>query len=329
MAAYAPLLANIDHVQWRPDLIWFDNDESWGTTSYQVQKLFMNNVGDRTVPSRFTGPVIQPRGITGAVGLSTWATAARYDDVQVTGTDGAVLFRDDFANGAGQWTSVEPRGAWSVVDGQYQQSDTGALDTLVKAGNITATDYDLTLKATKLSGAEGFLVAFGVQESGELYWWNLGGWNNTQGAIQKGAGGSKSIVIAKPNSVEAGVTYDIRIEVRGTTVRLFLNGQEWGSFTDDQVSQPFAQVVTRDDRTGELIVKVVNAHDTPAVTRVDLGRQRVRGTARMTVITGDPGEQNTRSGEPIQPVTSTVRVGSAFTRTFPPNSVTFLRIRTR
>ena len=329
MAAYAPLLANIDHVQWRPDLIWFDNDESWGTTSYQVQKLFMNNVGDRTVPSRFTAPVIPPRGITGAVGLSTWATAARYDDVQVTGTDGAVLFRDDFANGAGQWTSVEPRGAWSVVDGQYQQSDTAALDTLVKAGNITATDYDLTLKATKLSGAEGFLVAFGVQESGELYWWNLGGWNNTQGAIQKGAGGSKSIVIAKPNSVEAGVTYDIRIEVRGTTVRLFLNGQEWGSFTDDQVSQPFAQVVTRDDRTGELIVKVVNAQDTPAVTRIDLGRQRVRDTARMTVITGDPGEQNTRSGEPIQPVTSTVRVGSAFTRTFPPNSVTFLRIKTR
>jgi alpha-L-arabinofuranosidase len=247
----------------------------------------------------------------------------------VTGTDGAVLFRDDFANGAGQWTSVEPRGAWSVVDGQYQQSDTAALDTLVKAGNITATDYDLTLKATKLSGAEGFLVAFGVQESGELYWWNLGGWNNTQGAIQKGAGGSKSIVIAKPNSVEAGVTYDIRIEVRGTTVRLFLNGQEWGSFTDDQVSQPFAQVVTRDDRTGELIVKVVNAQDAPAVTRIDLGRQRVRGTARVTVITGDPGEQNTRSAEPIQPVTSTVRVGSTFTRTFPPDSVTFLRIGTR
>ncbi len=329
LAAYAPLLANIDHVQWRPDLIWFDNDESWGTTSYQVQKLFMNNVGDRTVPSRFTGPVIPPRNITGAVGLSTWATAARYDDVKVTGTDGAVLFDDDFGDGADQWSPVEPRGVWNVVDGAYVQSDTAAQDTLVKAGNITAADYDLTLKATKLDGAEGFLVAFGVQESGELYWWNIGGWNNTQGAIQKGVGGGKEIVIAKPNSVETGVTYDIRIEVRGTTVRLFLNGTEWGSFTDNQATQPFAQVVTRDDRTGELIVKVVNAQDREAVTRIDLGRQKVRGTARMTVITGDPGEQNTRSAEPIQPVTSTVRVGPRFTRTFPPNSVTFLRIPTR
>jgi hypothetical protein len=46
------------------------------------------------------------------------------------------------------------------------------------------------------------------------------------------------------------------------------------------------------------------------------------------VITGDPQEQNTRSAEPIQPVTTTVKgISSKFTRTFAPNSVTFLRIR--
>ncbi|AGZ43306.1 putative alpha-L-arabinofuranosidase [Actinoplanes friuliensis DSM 7358] len=330
MASYAPLFANVDHVQWRPDLIWFDNDESWGSTSYQVQKLFMTNVGDRVVPSRATGRVIQPKPITGAVGLSTWATAAAYDDVRVTSPGGAVLFSDDFSDGAGQWTPVEPRGAWSVVDGAYRQIDTAALDTLVKAGNITATDYDLTLKATKQSGAEGFLVAFGVQDSGELYWWNLGGWNNTQHAIQKGAGGSKEIVLAKPGSITAGQTYNIKIEVRGTTVRLFLDGAEWGSFTDDQVTEPFAQVITHDDRTGELIVKVVNAQDTPAVTTVDLAGRKVASRGRMTVITGDPQEQNTRTAEPIQPVTTTVTgLGSTFTRTFAPNSVTFLRLETK
>ncbi|MEV4701975.1 alpha-L-arabinofuranosidase C-terminal domain-containing protein [Actinoplanes sp. NPDC049316] len=331
MASYAPLLANIDNVQWRPDLIWFDNDESWGSTSYQMQKLFMTNVGDRVLPSRATGRVVQPKPITGAIGLSTWATAATYDDVKVTAPDGTPLFADDFDDGdADGWTVVEPRGSWSVTNGAYTQSDTAAQDTLVKAGNITATDYDLTLKATKNAGAEGFLVAFGVQESGELYWWNIGGWNNTQGAVQKGAGNSKEIVIAKPNSVVTGKTYDVRIEVRGTHVRLLLDGQEWGSFTDDKVSEPFAQVVTRDDRTGELIVKVVNAQHTPAVTTVDLGGLRVAPTARMTVITGDPGEQNTRSAEPVQPVTTTVGgIGATFTRTFPADSATFLRIRTR
>ncbi|WP_239152604.1 alpha-L-arabinofuranosidase C-terminal domain-containing protein [Virgisporangium aliadipatigenens] len=333
MASYAPLFANIDNTQWRPDLIWFDNDESWGTTSYQMQKLFMNNVGDRVLPSTFTGPPgsTDPKPITGGIGLSTWGTASTYDDVKVTGTDGTVLFSDDFNGGnADRWTPVEPRGTWSVVNGAYAQSDAVAEDTLVKAGNITATDYDLTLKATKQSGREGFLIAFGVQPNNELYWWNIGGWNNTQGAIQKGEGGGKEVIYAKPQTIESGHTYDVRISVRGTRMTLFLDGVEWGSYDDNQApGQPFAQVVTQDDGTGEMIVKVVNAQDKPAATKLDLGR-RVKGTATMTVLTGDPGEQNTRTAEPILPVTTTLRgVKQRFMHTFPANSVTFLRIRTR
>ena len=331
MASYAPLLANIDNVQWRPDLIWFDGDESWGTTSYQMQKLFMTNVGDRVVPSRVSGAIARPKPITGAIGLSTWATSATYDDVQVTAPDGTSLFADDFDDGdANGWTSLDHRGAWSVTGGGYTQTDTAALDTLVTAGNITATDYDLTLKATKNAGAEGFLVAFGVQPGGELYWWNIGGWNNTQDAVQKGAGDSKEIVLAKPGSVQTGKTYDVRVQVRGTKVTLLLDGVVWGSFDDNRATEPFAQVITHDDRTGELIVKVVNAADTPALTRIDLGGLHVARTGRMTVLAGDPQEQNTRSASPIQPVTTTVGgLGSDFTRTFPADSVTFLRLRTR
>ncbi len=96
------------------------------------------------------------------------------------------------------------------------------------------------------------------------------------------------------------------------------------------MTAPVAQVITRDDRSGELIVKVVNAQDTAAVTRIDLKGLKVRDRARMTVITGDPAEQNTRSAEPIQPAVSTVSgISSDFTRTFPANSVTFLRLKTR
>ncbi|MET0425895.1 MAG: alpha-L-arabinofuranosidase C-terminal domain-containing protein [Actinoplanes sp.] len=332
MASYAPLLANIDNVQWRPDLIWFDNDESWGSTSYQVQKLFMNNVGDRVVPSKVAGgKVVVPQPITGRVGLSTWRTAARFDDFRVTAPDGAVLFADDFSDGnAAGWSPVANRGAWSVADGAYVQTDVAAEDTMVAAANITATDYDISVKATKTAGDEGFLIPFGIQESGAFYWWNLGGWNNTQGAVEKGFTSAKEQLLTKPNTVVTGQTYDLKIQVRGTKVTLILDGQEWGSFDDNRVIEPFAQVVTHDDRSGELIVKVVNAADTPALTKVDLGGRKVAKTGRLTVITGDPQEQNTRSAEPIQPVTTTINgLGSAFTREFPANSVSFLRLRTR
>ncbi|MFI9526153.1 alpha-L-arabinofuranosidase C-terminal domain-containing protein [Micromonospora rosaria] len=330
MASYAPLLANVDHVQWRPDLVWFDNDESWGTTSYQVQKLFMTNVGDRTVPTLATGPTLGPQDITGSIGLSTWATSATYSDVRVTAPDGTVLFRDDFSAGAGQWTPLAHRGTWSVSGGGYTQSDTAALDTLVKAGNITTGDYDLSLKAKKNAGAEGFLIGFGVKDAGTYYWWNLGGWNNTLGAVEKATNGAKETLISKANQVTTGTTYDITVKVRGNRVTLLLDGEVWGEFTDDRVTRPFAHVVTTDEATGDVIVKVVNAQEKAAVTRIDLGDLAVEPTARMTVISGDPGEQNTRSAEPVQPVTTSLDgVTSSFTHTFEPYSVTFIRIGTR
>ncbi|MEU4239118.1 alpha-L-arabinofuranosidase C-terminal domain-containing protein [Actinoplanes sp. NPDC026619] len=335
MASYAPLLANIDNVQWRPDMIWFDNDESWGSTSYQMQKLFMNNVGNRVVPSTTSGGgVVQPQPVTGRVGLSTWATAAKYDDLKVTGTDGATLFSDDFNDGnADGWSTLSNRGTWSVQDGAYVQSDAAATNTMVAAAtDITATDYDITLKATKTAGAEGFLIPFGIKNSDTWYWWNLGGWNNTQGAVEKASGSAdaKEQIITRADTVVTGQTYDLKIEVRGTKVTLIKDGVEWGSFDDNKVSEPFAQVITHDDRTGELIVKVVNDQDKAALTKVDLGGLKVAKTARMTVLAGDPGEQNTRSAEPIQPVTSTINgIGSTFTRSFPANSVTFLRIKER
>jgi alpha-L-arabinofuranosidase len=220
-----------------------------------------------------------------------------------------------------------------VQNGAYVQSDAAATNTMVAAAtNITATDYDITLKATKTAGAEGFLIPFGIKNSDSWYWWNLGGWNNTQGAIEKASGSAdaKEQILTRPDSVVTGQTYDLKIQVRGTKVTLIKDGVEWGSFDDNKVSEPFAQVVTRDNRTGELIVKVVNAQDKAAVTKIDLGGLKVARTAKMTVLAGDPGEQNTRSAEPIQPVTSTVGgIGSTFTRTFPADSVTFLRIKER
>ncbi|SDQ51075.1 alpha-L-arabinofuranosidase C-terminal domain-containing protein [Flagellimonas zhangzhouensis] len=45
MTSYAPLMAHAGGWQWAPDLIWFDNLQSYGTTNYQVQKLFANNSG--------------------------------------------------------------------------------------------------------------------------------------------------------------------------------------------------------------------------------------------------------------------------------------------
>ncbi|MFI9763584.1 alpha-L-arabinofuranosidase C-terminal domain-containing protein [Streptomyces sp. NPDC051963] len=327
LASYAPLLANEDYVQWRPDLIWFNNHASWNSANYEVQKLFMTNVGDRVVPSTATGTPDVSGPITGAVGLSTWATSAAYDDVKVTGEDGTTLLSDDFSGDASQWTPGGT-GSWSIQDGQYVQTDTAAENTLVTAGDPTWQNYDLHVKATKKSGKEGFLVAFGVKDTGNYYWWNLGGWNNTQSAVEQAVDGGKSTLMSKAGSVETGRAYDIDIKVRGRQVTLLLDGQEWGSFTDDKPAEPFRQVVTEDAKTGDLIVKVVNAQSAAARTAIDLGVAEVAAKARVTTLAAEPEDMNTETDTPVTPVTSTFRgAAEKFTYTFPANSVTFLRIR--
>jgi alpha-N-arabinofuranosidase len=50
MASYAPLFAHEEGWQWRPNLIWLDNLNIYGTPNYYVQKLFARNRGDLVLP---------------------------------------------------------------------------------------------------------------------------------------------------------------------------------------------------------------------------------------------------------------------------------------
>ncbi|WP_031425207.1 alpha-L-arabinofuranosidase C-terminal domain-containing protein [Flavimarina sp. Hel_I_48] len=45
LTSYAPLMAHAEGWQWTPDMIWFNNLESYGTPNYYVQKLYATNRG--------------------------------------------------------------------------------------------------------------------------------------------------------------------------------------------------------------------------------------------------------------------------------------------
>ena len=45
MATYAPLFAHVEGWQWRPDLIWYNNNKMFKTVSYFVQQMYGQNKG--------------------------------------------------------------------------------------------------------------------------------------------------------------------------------------------------------------------------------------------------------------------------------------------
>lgn len=58
MSSYAPLFAHVDGWQWKPDLIWVDNLNAYGTPDYYVQKLFSLNKGTHVVPITLNNDVV-------------------------------------------------------------------------------------------------------------------------------------------------------------------------------------------------------------------------------------------------------------------------------
>jgi alpha-L-arabinofuranosidase/regulation of enolase protein 1 (concanavalin A-like superfamily) len=332
LASYAPLLSNESHVQWSPDAIWFDNDESWETPNWEVQKLFGNNVGDEVAPSTFDGPVNAPEDIGGGVFLSTWSTSAAYDNVTVTANDtGETLFSDQFAD-ASQWSPQS--GTWAVGNGRYVQSSTTVNDArsiINGAYGKDWTNYTLELDATKLSGAEGFLVGFGAKATNSFYWWNLGGWNNTRSVLQRANGGSANEVKAlEGRSVTTGQTYHVKVVVDGSNIKLFLDGELQMAYDQPQASEKVFQVVTRDKATGDLVAKVVNTSTSPVRTNVNVSDVQVGPTATVTTLAGAPSAVNTKADpNRVKPVTRQVSgIDESFTYEFPASSVTFLRMTT-
>ncbi|MEV0820799.1 alpha-L-arabinofuranosidase C-terminal domain-containing protein [Nonomuraea rubra] len=326
LASYAPLLANVDYVDWTPDLIWFDNDQAYGSPSYHVQRLFSTNVGERVVPSTFEGETRPVEDIKGAIGLGAWNTAVRYDDVKVTAADGTVLLSDDFSAGAGAWTPGQ--GTWAVQDGAYAQT-AQVEDARSTAGSADWSNYTIELTARKTAGAEGFLVMFGVRDTGNFYWWNVGGWNNTQSAIEKAVNGGKSSIATSSTTVETGRDHHLKVQVSGRRITTWLDGQQVNDFVDSSRVEPLYQVVSRDGRS--VTLKVVNAQDTAVRSSVDLGSARFRPSATVTSLTGAPSDTNSIADpDRVAPVRRQVNgFSSAFTYDFPAHSVTFIELTER
>lgn len=154
--------------------------------------------------------------------LATWGTTAVFSNVRITTPDGRLLMPDAVAAESIFWAPTG--GAWQVADGALRQTDANAYGQPMVCYVPVGNDATISLTARKESGAEGFLVAFSFVDTDNYVWWNLGGWNNSQHAIERCAEGQKSILDAVPGSIQTGRDYDLRIELDGARVRCYLDG---------------------------------------------------------------------------------------------------------
>jgi alpha-L-arabinofuranosidase len=330
MVSYAPLLA---HVEGRTELtgapppwhgmIYFDGTRVFGTASYHLWKLFSQNRPNCAIKMELTFPNTKPAVVAGQIGVGTWDATAEFKDIRVV-RDERVLYQSDFFQSAQDW---KPEGGqWNMSDGVYRQNRRGL--GLSYVGDEQWSDYTLTLKARKLSGGEGFLIVFG-RKDGDKYWWNLGGWGNSQHAIEFNQTPAGRPVRGR---IENDRWYEIKIALSGNRIRCYLDGELLHDATAPS-AQKFFATSGRDDHTGEIILKAINTGDNSVSASLKLlGVERVLGDATVTVLQSASLSDNNSLEKPTQVVPKESHIqnaGTDFSHDFAPHSFTVLHLKTR
>jgi alpha-L-arabinofuranosidase len=322
MSSYAPLLSHVSWKAWNPNALVYDQSRVYGTPSYQVQALFAGNRADRVLPVRVEQPGPSLETPHGLAGVGTWRTQAEFKDLRVT-QGGKSLYASDFSGGLSGWKTS--RGKWEVADGALRQTGREE-DARALVGDPSWSDYTLSVNARKLGGDEGFLIMFQAPGDQTKSWWNLGGWDNTLHALEVPGVPLRQI----PGKIETGRWYDIRIELHGQQIKCYLDGKLVQEATRTTPPSLFA-VAGRDEKTGETVLKVVNASGQPLGTAVELrGAKEAAVKGKAITLTGaGPLEENSfATPDKIAPREEALKASApTFTRTFPAHSVTVLRLK--
>ena len=328
MGAYAPLLCNAKHKAWPINLINFDTYRWFGLPSYYVQKMFSNNQGTSVLPFAVeNNPAIETPQSRGCIGFGTSMTSAEFKDVVVSASNGKILLKPDFAKLDQNWRQTG-KGLWSVKDGVLKQS---AIEQEVNIfmGDSTWKDCTITLKARRISGENGFQIFFHNRNKNDQNRFEVGGWNNSVTHLEMGMSS-----VEMKGEAKAEQWYDVKIEINGGNVRAYLDGKLTQEISDKALAvKSLIMSAVKDDKSGDVILKIVNASTKAIKAEIDLKDANVfTGKGKAIVLTSvSPLDENTlENPKKVYPITENVKLnGADCKRTFPGNSLTVIRLGTK
>jgi alpha-N-arabinofuranosidase len=150
LTSYAPLFAHADGWQWTPDLIWFNNLESYATPNYYVQQLYGNNPGTDLVAVTEGG-----KAITGQNGL--FASAVTDKNTK------EVIIKVVNTTAQAQKTDISVKGSKLANSGKIitLKGDTLSAENTFGTENIAPKESEFKLNGGKINvsvPAQSFMI---------------------------------------------------------------------------------------------------------------------------------------------------------------------------
>ena len=236
LACYAPMLCNVDYINWAPDMLWFNNHEIVKTPNYYVQKMFMEHQGSDAVRFELENldeiiSLTDNKNIAGKLSIIGNDVEGRIWDVKLTDyTTGAVTQLPEIA--------VTTENLENVL------------------GNIDSSDYALEFHFQRTAGRKGLKIFFGENEKGDKIQWEFGGWDNWDCNLTTIYNGRGSTISHRIFHVE-DIEYTLRLEIKERHIKTYVNGVLWNDVTD-RLPELEELYVTASIEQNKTILKVVN-----------------------------------------------------------------------
>ncbi|SFD61628.1 Alpha-L-arabinofuranosidase C-terminus [Chitinophaga sp. CF118] len=328
MSSYAPLLVNVHDVDWPVNLINFDAANSFARISYYTIKMFNENRPDVNLATTVVATPSAAPAFTGGIGLSTWDTQSEYKDIEVRNGD-QLLYKSDFVHKPEEWQLL--RGKWNVQDSALAQTAEGAQLMAILKGKTFDT-YTLTLKARKKDGFNAFIIPFAVKDSNTCLRAHIGSYVNQNCVFERVTGGYDVSDVSDQkrlkHPIEKDRWYEIRLEVKADQVDCYLDNEMLMSYREP--AKVFA-ISGREENTGDIIVKIVNAGATTCNSNIELdGNAMINKTATLITLASDKETAENSFEKPVAytPVQQQVSVTSgSFHLSLAPYSVNVLRLK--
>ena len=294
LACYAPLLCNVNYINWKPDMIWFDNHQAYGTANYYVQKLFMNHQGDDRIELEMTGiddSVTMQDDPKGGFGLRTEPdTVVRYSQIMIEDIQNGTIWKDSEVYFVGdnveQYISADP-------DARVVTED-------ILLHTVESDHYIITVKGEMLYGRRGFMLQYGNRDEKNRYQWEIGGWQNMDSALTQDIAGRNSCLTQSSFTVAADREYELKLEIEGRHLKAYIDGELIHEIYHAPVKiEPLYTAASVDCQTGDIIVKLVNVQKRPIDTVLHMeGIEQAKGTAY--IMSGFALEDENSFAEPLK-----------------------------
>jgi hypothetical protein len=217
-------------------------------------------------------------------------------------------------------TAPLPAGEWTHL----AVTRSGTTGTLYVNGVAVATDPNMTLSPASLGATTNNWIGKSQYGADPLL-------NAAVDEFQiYDRGLSAAEVQSLITSAGAGNLASYRFDESGGTIAADSSGNgRDATLVTEPLGEPLYQVVTRDERTGDVVVKVVNSRPRTIRTEVDLRGRRLRDRGTVTTLSGALGDVNTfEQPDRVAPASAQESgLGNRFVYEFPANSVTFIRLR--